>query len=206
MPRPTGTEVDRIVREVLARDELDGLDQKGGSEVEAFGELVTALMQTADALIGELRSNHPEVFVLILIAGTAVLSAAIWYGAKGAARRSYADARAPDPIPAVLEGDPARLRSDAARRAEEGDFLGAVRSAFRARIIEQALAEGTLESLRDAGRFRRARTYRELVDEFSRSSDAYAAMGAIAERIERGLYAEEPLGRDDWERARSVLR
>src|SRR5687767_12523480 len=165
-------EIDRALRSILESEEFRGLEEGGGAEVQAIAELLTALLRALDAFIGDLRTNHPALFVLLLIAGTIILGVAVWYGARGAARRSYADATARDVIPEDLRGDPSALRSDAARCAAEGRYLDAVRLSFRARIIEQALSEGSLESLRDAGRFRRARTYRELVEEFARSPES----------------------------------
>ena len=81
-------EIDPLIRSILERDEFRGLGEGGGAEVQAIGELATALLQAADAFIGDLRANHPAVFVLLLIAGTIILAVAVWYGARGAARRS----------------------------------------------------------------------------------------------------------------------
>jgi hypothetical protein len=194
-------DIDRTLRSILERDEFRGLDDPGGAEVQAIGEMATALLQAADAFIGDLRANHPGLFVLLLIAGTIILGIAVWYGARGAARRSYSDASAEEQIPADMRGDPNVLRRDAERLAKEGRYLDAVRLVFRARIIEQALGEGSLESLRDAGRFRRARTYRELVDEFARSGSV-ERMRHVADRIEEGLYAGRRIGVEDWDEAR----
>lgn len=201
---PSGAKIDRTVKRVLEGDEFSGLKERGGSEVEAIAELFTSLMQAFDAFVGDLRTNHPGLFVLLLVAGTAVLGVAIWYGARGAARRSYGGAHVNEPIPEALKGDPRTLRSDAERLAAEGRYLDAVRLLFRAAVIEQALREGSLESLREAGRFRRARTYRELVDEFARSSAKLDRMRRLAERIEQGLYAGEPLDASDYEEARAI--
>ena len=202
--RPDHREIDRLLRSILERDEFRGVEEGGGAEVQAIGELATALLQAADAFIGNLRTNHPALFVLLLIAGTIVLSIAIWYGARGAARRSWADASARDEIPTEMRGDPRTLKSDAERAAAEGRYLEAVRLLFRAQIIEQALREGSLESLREAGRFRRARTYRELVEEFARSSSSLERMRRLAERIEEGLYADRELGPEDWRDAKGL--
>lgn len=204
MPSPSGQKIDRVVERILERDEFSALKDRGGSEVEAIAELFTSLMQAIDAFVGDLRTNHPGLFVLLLVAGTAVLGVAIWYGARGAARRSYADAQVQERIPEVLKGDPRSLRAEAEKCAAAGRYLDAVRLLFRAAIIEQALSEGSLESLRDAGRFRRARTYRELVEEFARGSAMLERMRGLAERIERGLYAEEELDASDYEQARTL--
>ncbi len=204
MSHLSGEQVDRVIRSILEREEFRGLDRGGGSEVQAIAEMATALLQAVDAFIGELRSNHPGVFVLLLIAGTLVLATAVWYGARGAARRAYGDAAGVDGIPAELTGDPRSLRREAERLAAGERYLDALRALFRAHIIEQALQEGSLESLREAGRFRRAHTYRELVDEFARSSSSHARLGRLAERIEEGLYAGLPLSQDDWREAREL--
>lgn len=206
MTRPADQEIDRTIRSILERDEFRGIDQSGGAEVQAIGELVTAVLQAVEAFIGDLRTNHPALFVLLLVAGTAVLATAVWYGARGAARRAYADAAVGGEIPEDLRGDPATLRRDAERAAAEGRYLDAVRLLFRAEIIDQALREGSLESLREAGRFRRAHTYRELVEEFSRSSEALERMRRLAERIEQGLYAGDALGPADWLDAQRIRR
>jgi hypothetical protein len=201
-PRAPAREIDRAIRSILERDEFRGIDDAGGAEVQAIGEMATALLQAADAFIGDLRTNHPGIFVLLLMGGTIILAVAVWYGARGAARRSWSSASVESEIPADMRGDPSVLRSDAERMAGEGRYLEAVRLLFRAEIIEQALGEGSLESLREAGRFRRAHTYGELVEEFARSPSSRERMRRLADRIEEGLYAGRPLGAEDWDEAR----
>ena len=188
----------------MSQDEFRGVNDSGGAEVNAVAELFTALLQTVDAFIGDLRSSYPGVFVLVLVLGTAVLAVAIWYGAKGASRRSYQSASITPDLPDELLADPKLLQRDAERLASEGVYLDAVRLAFRARIIEQALKEGSLKTLRGAADFRRARTYRELVDEFARSSHAQTEMRNIALCIEQGLYSRGIVDRDVWERVQKL--
>jgi len=71
--KPPDREIDRMIRSILERDEFRGIDESGGSEVQAIGEMATALLQAADAFIADLRTDHPAIFVLLLIAGTIVL-------------------------------------------------------------------------------------------------------------------------------------
>jgi hypothetical protein len=196
--------IDSLVREILARDEFASL-KSGGSETQLLGELFESLLNAIQAVVGDLRANHPGIFIALLIVGATVLSISIWYGARGAARRSLAAARVENSLVEILRGDPRKLRDEAVASAGNGRFLDAVRLLFRATIIEQALAEGTLERIRDAEDFRRARTYRELIQEFARSSARLGGMQRTATRIEEGLYAGKPITERDYQRALAEL-
>src|SRR5688572_22337031 len=134
--------------------------------MQVIGQLLESALLALQSFVGDLRANHPSVFVALIVLGMIILAVSIWFGARGAARRSLAEARLSDRLPEELRGDPEKLRTEARMLAEQGRYLDAVRLVFRAAIIEQALREGILERLIDAEGFRRARTYRELIEEF----------------------------------------
>jgi hypothetical protein len=199
-------EIDATVADILARDEFKSLQEDSAATTKLIGEMLESMLNAIRALVGDLRANHPGVFVALLVFGTVVIAISVWYGARGAARRRTGEARLGEDLPEVLRGDPVRLRADAELAAAAGRWLEAVRLYFRATIIQQALAEGTLERLRDADAFRRSRTYRELVGEFARNEAQAARMRRIATRIELGLYSGAELGPADWEDARALAR
>lgn len=206
-PAPHSAEViDARVAEILARDEFQPLNKDAAPATQLIGELLESMLSAIRALVGDLRANHPGVFVALLVAGAAIIGISVWYGARGAARRRSGEARISEELPEVLRGDPARLRAEAETAASAGRWLDAVRLYFRATIIQQALSEGTLERLRDADAFRRARTYRELVGEFARNEAQAERMRRLAARIELGLYSGVELGPADWDDARSLAK
>jgi hypothetical protein len=203
-------EVQRKIQAILARDEFRGALDREGREVEVIGELFRTLLSTIAALVGDLRANHPGLFLLTLAIGLVILGVAITLGARGAARRRAGSVRLAAEAPELLKGDPVQLRRDAKAAASEGRFLEATRLEFRAAVIEQALVEGSLERVEDAERFRRARTYRELIEEFAarpaagskfRAAPALARFRQVAERLELGLYGGAPLDRQDYDAA-----
>lgn len=198
--------IDARVAEILARDEFQSLSKDAAPATQLIGELLESMLSAIRALVGDLRANHPGVFVALLVVGAVILGISVWYGARGAARRRGGEARIGEALPEVLRGDPARLRAEAEAAAAAGRWLEAVRLYFRATIIDQALSEGTLERLRDAEAFRRARTYRELVGEFARDDAQAERMRRIAARIELGLYSGAELGPADWDDARALAR
>jgi hypothetical protein len=200
---PDGKEIDGLIAEILKRGEFSAM-KESGAETQVLGQLLESMLRAVQALVGNLSTDHPWIFVGILIAGAAALASLVWWGARGAARRSFGQARTEREAIEILRGDPKQLRSDAEAHAAEGRFLDATRLVFRATIIEQALREGILERLRDAEAFRRARTYRELVEEFSRNSEQTSKLKQVAERIEVGLYAGASLSAADFEEARRL--
>ncbi len=199
-------EIEARLAEILARDEMRDLQNDAAPATKLIGELLDSILAALRALAGDLGANHPGIFALLLILGTGVLAASIWYGARGAARRRNQDARIGVVLPEELRGDPARLRADAETAAAEKRWLDAVRLLFRATIIERAMKEGSLEKMRDVSAFRRARTYRELIAEFARSEKQATSMRELAARIELGLYGNATLDEHDFEHARLLAR
>ncbi|MBK6687382.1 MAG: hypothetical protein IPG45_23125 [Deltaproteobacteria bacterium] len=198
-------QIDRTIQEILAREEFRGALDDEGREVEVIGELFRSILSAIDALIGNLRSEHPGVFLLTLGLGLGVLIVAIGLGARGVGwRRRSAQLSSPG-LPEILRGDPALLRRQAQAEAQAGRWLEAVRLQFRAVVIEEALAEGTLLRLEDAERFRRARTYRELAAELApRPRLDRARLLRVAGRLELGLYAGATLSESDWRDAEGL--
>lgn len=197
-------EIAARLAEILERDELRSLNDDSGAATQLLGEVLESLVQAIQALAGDLRANHPGIFVALLVFGTGVIALSVWYGARGAARRRHQDARLDGELPETLRGDPARLRAEAEEAAAEQRWLDAVRLLFRAAIIERAMKEGSLERTRDPQAFRRARTYRELIDEFARGDRQAGKMRELAARIELGLYGHATLDERDFQAARAL--
>lgn len=202
-------QVSKALQEVLSGEEFEPLRNPSRADLSVIGELANALFRAVVEWIGDLNSQHPAVFIAILLAGVGLLAIALWYGARGAARRAGHRATDEAARESLLQGDPAQLSRAAQAAAQEARYLDAVRLMFRAKIIEQALAEGILERLRDAEGFRRGRTYRELVEEFTRSRGAQdqargAQLAEVAQRLELGMYAGEPLLLEDWEKVQRL--
>jgi hypothetical protein len=202
----SGKEIDRALTEILTSDEFSALAEDNAAAAQMIGEVLDTYLRALHALVGDLRSRHPALFVAALVIGLAAIALSVWLGARGAARRRSVATALESTLPETLRGDPAQLRADAETAARQGRYLDAVRFIFRATIIERALREGSLERLRDAELFRRACTYRELIGEFARNEGQAERMRRVAERIELGLYAGVELGRPDWEEARSLAR
>lgn len=199
-------EVERTLQLILEREQFRDLRRSDPTAAEVFGEMLQSLMRTLTAFIGELRGEHPGVFVALVIVGLVVVSVSVWLGARGAARRRHSDVVLREELPELLRGDPLRLQREAEAAAGRGDWLEAVRLQFRSTIIRRALAEGALEKDHDADGFRRARTYRELVREFARNDQQNDLMTQLAERLESGLYAGVALGPNDWENVQRLAR
>src|SRR5262245_252996 len=130
-PARSGEQIDELVQEILHRDEFKSLLDKSAPATELIGEMLESLMHAVQALVGDLRANHPGVFVSVLILGTVILAISVWFGARGAARRRRGEASVHEDVIEVLRGDPGQLRVEAERAAREGRFLDAVRSLFR---------------------------------------------------------------------------
>lgn len=198
-------EIDRTIQEILARDEFRGALDKEGREVEVIGELFRSILAAIDALVGNLRSEHPGLFLLTLALGLGILVFAIGLGARGVGWRRRGAPLPDHGLPEILRGDPTLLRRQAQAEAQAGRWLEAARLQFRAVVIEEALAEGTLLRLEDAERFRRARTYRELAAELApRPRLDRARLLRVAARLELGLYAGAPFSEADWRDAQGL--
>ena len=194
-----GDAVVRAVATILADEEFSTATEAAGTETQVLGELFDAALGTLEALLGGLRSNHPELFVLVLVVALSVVAASIWVGARALARRRHGDgAGAAAPGSRSIADEGARLRARANQLAAEGAYLAAARAVFRASIIERALSEGLLARAEDAARFRLARTYRELVGEFSRSESERLRLESLASRLEAGVYGGRPFGEPQW--------
>ncbi len=195
---------DPLIREILADPEFARLEPGAEGEAELIAELVSALFDTVQTWLAGLGVEHPGVFLFVLLAALAILAGLAWWGARGAARRrAGANIRAEN-LPELLRGDPKILRTQAYQAANQRDWLLAARYLFRAQIIEQALQEGILARLADAESFRRARTYRELVMEFSRENGEERL--ALASRIEAALYGHQSLTEADWHQLLTLER
>lgn len=205
MPTPS-REIGEAVRDILAAEEFAKMHEAPDHGVEALGEILSTAWTAVRLYIGLFNEEYPALFVVVLVATLAGLAVAVWYGAKGIARRGGIDGGARAPIPEQLRGDPESLWRQARVLQREGRYLEAVRLAFRATIIAQAVKEGTLDNLREAPNFRRARTYRELVDEFARGSVSLEKMHHMADRLEHGLYRGAELTSQDWEDVCSLSR
>lgn len=206
-PANSGERIDRAIQEILSREEFRGALEREGREVEVIGELFRSILAALDAWLGDLRGQHPGLFVVTLLLGLAVLVVAVALGTRGLGWGRRGRAAATSPLPELLRGDPTELRLRAEAEAEAGRYLEAVRLHFRSVVIEEALAQGTLQNLADAERFRRARTYRELAAELApRPAVDRARLLKVATRLELGLYATEPLTLEDWREARALRR
>lgn len=204
-PQPiSNQQIEETTQLVLQRPEFADLDPNAGNEVQLIGEFFNSIFSAVQAWLSSLRGNHPEVFVFLIVLVLFVLFFAAAWLARAWARQRVDEARAIDELPVLLRGDPKDLRRRAQDAAAAAQWLDAVRLAFRAVVIEQALKEGVLDRPEKAAAFRRAYTYRELIAEFARSDARRAEMNAVAARLELGLYNNEVLDEQDWQRVQSL--
>jgi len=202
----TSDQVDSKLAEILAADEFATATEAAGAETQAIGELFDAILGTLEGMIGGLRANHPEVFVLILVGGLAVVGAAIWFGARALARRRHTSGGGGDDAPKRAADEVSRLQQEAKALATSGDHLGAARALFRAMLIEQAIDEGLLDEFDDGSRYARAKTYGELVGTFARSDDERRRLEAVATELEAGVYGDGRFDVGQWKAVVDLAR
>lgn len=196
--------IDREIADILAAEEFRTARETAGTETRAVGELFDSLLRAAEAMLGDLRANHPGLFVVILLAGLIVIAVSVYFGARGLARRKGPTLDLGGPRTQAELQDPALLRKQAFELAAKDDYVGASRRLFRASIIERALQEGALRRLEDALGFRRAYTFQELARAFARDTPEADELGWLARRLDAGVYGAAPFGEADWARARAL--
>ena len=200
-PRPAdGATIDRALSEILAADEYATARQAPGAETQAIGEMFDALVRAAQSMIGALRADHPELFVVVLVGSLSLVTLAVWLGVRAVIRRGGARV---DEVSAPVTPfeSPAALAKQARALADQGAYTEALRLLFRSAILQRALQTGVLADHQRAERFRRARTYGELVAEFARSSDEAATLRSLTQELERGVYGDAPISAEQYRAA-----
>lgn len=123
-----------------------------------------------------------SALVLLLIALVVHLTYTFMRAIQGPARRRQTFVVEPPPSPEALE-------AASARRAGEGDYLGAIRYLFKAALVRIETAEEKP--------FRRGITNREILKRY-RSSRLFEPLSSVVELIDTRWYGDVPCDRVDF--------